>query len=176
MKIRVFDICSRIGGFSLGLHATGGFETVAFCEYDPFCKSILEKNFPGIPIFSDLKELANDEETIRTIPDHDLICGRIPCQPFSVAGRKKGTQDDRHLWPYMLEIIKQKKPTYAVIENVGGFVNVALDLVCFDLEAEGYATQSFIIPACSVQAPHRRDRIWIIGRKEDAADTDNTGV
>ena len=76
----------------------------------------------------------------------------------------------------MLEIIKQKKPTYAVIENVGGFVNVALDLVCFDLETEGYATQSFVIPACSVQAPHRRDRVWIIGRKEDAADTDNTGV
>tara|TARA_B100000700_G_scaffold330303_1_gene455829 strand:+ start:116 stop:646 length:531 start_codon:yes stop_codon:yes gene_type:complete len=174
--VRVFDICSGIGGFSLGLHATGGFETVAFCEYDPFCRNILEKNFPGIPIFNDLKELANDEETIRTIPYFDLICGGIPCQPWSVAGKKKGTQDDRHLWPFMLEIIKQKKPTYAVIENVGGFINVALDLVCFDLEAEGYATQSFVIPACSVQAPHRRDRVWIIGRKEDASDPNNSGV
>ena len=174
--MRVFDICSGIGGFSLGLHATGGFETVAFCEYDPFCKSILEKNFTGTPIYGDLKELANDEETIRTNPDFDLICGGIPCQPFSVAGRKKGTQDDRHLWPYMYEIIKHKKPTWVIVENVGGFVNVALDDVCLDLETEGYATQSFIIPACSVQAPHRRDRVWIIGRKEDAADTDNTGV
>tara|TARA_Y100001970_G_C14137249_1_gene804996 strand:- start:836 stop:1414 length:579 start_codon:yes stop_codon:yes gene_type:complete len=176
LVVRVFDICSGIGGFSLGLHATGGFETVAFCEYDPFCRNILEKNFPGIPIFNDLKELANDEETIRTIPYFDLICGGIPCQPWSVAGKKKGTQDDRHLWPFMLEIIKQKKPTYAVIENVGGFINVALDLVCFDLEAEGYATQSFVIPACSVQAPHRRDRVWIIGRKEDASDPNNSGV
>ena len=176
MNVRVFDICSGIGGFSLGLHATGGFETVAFCETDEFCRDILTRRFPSIPVYGDLKELANDEETIRTIPDFDLICGGIPCQPWSVAGRKKGTQDDRHLWPSMLEIIKQKKPTYAVIENVGGFVNVALDLVCFDLETEGYATQSFVIPACSVQAPHRRDRVWIIGRKEDAADTDNTGV
>ena len=160
--IRILDICSGIGGFSLGLESTGGFDTVAFCEFDDFCRKVLNKHWPDVPIYKDLKEIGNEPE--RIIQDFDLICGGIPCQPFSVAGKKKGKEDDRHLWPYMYEIIKYKKPTWVIVENVGGFVNVALDDVCLDLEAQGYATQSFIIPACSVEAPHRRDRIWILGK------------
>ena len=160
--IRILDICSGIGGFSLGLESTGGFDTVAFCEFDDFCCKVLNKHWPGVPIYKDLKEIGNEPE--RIIQDFDLICGGIPCQPFSVAGKKKGKEDDRHLWPYMYEIIKHKKPTWVIVENVGGFVNVALDDVCLDLETQGYATQSFIIPACSVEAPHRRDRIWILGK------------
>ena len=163
-KLKILDLCSGIGGFSLGLESTGGFETIAFCEFDPFCQKVLNKHWPEVPIYNDLKEISKNEETIRNIPEHDLICGGIPCQPFSVAGKQKGKEDDRHLWPYMFKIIKQKKPTWVIVENVGGFVNVALDDVCLDLEAEGYATQSFIIPACGVEAPHRRDRIWIIGK------------
>lgn len=160
--IRILDICSGIGGFSLGLESTGGFDTVAFCEFDDFCRKVLNKHWPDVPIYKDLKEIGNEPE--RIIQDFDLICGGIPCQPFSVAGKKKGKEDDRHLWPYMYEIIKHKKPTWVIVENVGGFVNVALDDVCLDLETQGYATQSFIIPACSVEAPHRRDRIWILGK------------
>jgi len=160
--IKVFDICSGIGGFSLGLESTGKYETVAFCENESFCKKVLNKHWPDVPIYNDLKELGNDPEKIQE--EFDLICGGIPCQPFSVAGRKKGKEDDRHLWPYMFEIIKQKTPTWVVVENVGGFVNVALDDVCLDLETEGYATQSFVIPACGIEAPHRRDRVWIIGK------------
>ena len=160
--IRILDICSGIGGFSLGLESTGGFDTVAFCEFDDFCRKVLNKHWPDVPIYKDLKEIGNEPE--RIIQDFDLVCGGIPCQPFSVAGKKKGKEDDRHLWPYMYEIIKHKKPTWVIVENVGGFVNVALDDVCLDLEAQGYATQSFIIPACSVEAPHRRDRIWILGK------------
>ena len=160
--IRILDLCSGIGGFSLGLEATGGFETVAFCEVDEFCCKVLNKHWPDVPIYKDLKELGNDPT--RIVQEFDLICGGIPCQPFSVAGKKKGKEDDRHLWPYMHEIIKHKKPSWVIVENVGGFVNVALDDVCLDLEAQGYATQSFIIPACSVEAPHRRDRIWILGK------------
>ena len=160
--IRILDLCSGIGGFSLGLEATGGFETVAFCEVDEFCCKVLNKHWPGVPIYKDLKELGNDPT--RIVQEFDLICGGIPCQPFSVAGKQKGKEDDRHLWPYMHEIIKHKKPSWVIVENVGGFVNVALDDVCLDLETEGYATQSFIIPACSVEAPHRRDRIWILGK------------
>ena len=160
--IRILDICSGIGGFSLGLESTGGFDTVAFCEFDDFCRKVLNKHWPDVPIYKDLKEIGNEPE--RIIQDFDLICGGIPCQPFSVAGKKKGKEDDRHLWPYMYEIVKSKKPTWVIVENVGGFVNVALDDVCLDLEAQGYATQSFIIPACSVEAPHRRDRIWILGK------------
>lgn len=160
--IKILDICSGIGGFSLGLESTGGFDTVAFCEFDDFCRKVLNKHWPDVPIYKDLKEIGNEPE--RIIQDFDLICGGIPCQPFSVAGKKKGKEDDRHLWPYMYEIIKHKKPSWVIVENVGGFVNVALDDVCLDLEAQGYATQSFIIPACSVEAPHRRDRIWILGK------------
>ncbi len=160
--IRILDICSGIGGFSLGLESTGGFDTVAFCEFDDFCRKVLNKHWPDVPIYKDLKEIGNEPE--RIIQDFDLICGGIPCQPFSVAGKKKGKEDDRHLWPYMYEIVKSKKPTWVIVENVGGFVNVALDDVCLDLETQGYATQSFIIPACSVEAPHRRDRIWILGK------------
>jgi len=172
-KLKILDLCSGIGGFSLGLESTGGFETIAFCEFDPFCQKVLNKHWPEVPIYNDLKEISKDEETIRNIPEHDLICGGIPCQPFSVAGKQKGKEDDRHLWPYMFKIIEQKKPTWVIVENVGGFINVALDDVCLDLEAEGYATQSFIIPACGVEAPHRRDRIWIIG-KQDVVDSDST--
>ena len=161
-KIRILDLCSGIGGFSLGLEATGGFETVAFCEVEEFCCKVLNKHWPGVPIYNDLKELGNDPT--RIVQEFDLICGGIPCQPFSVAGKQKGKEDDRHLWPYMFEIVKHKKPAWVIVENVGGFVNVALDDVCLNLEAEGYATQSFIIPACGVEAPHRRDRIWIIGK------------
>lgn len=172
-KLKILDLCSGIGGFSLGLEATGGFETIAFCEFDPFCQKVLNKHWPEVPIYNDLKEISKNEETIRNIPEHDLICGGIPCQPFSVAGKQKGKEDDRHLWPFMFKIIEQKKPTWVIVENVGGFINVALDDVCLDLEAEGYATQSFIIPACGVEAPHRRDRIWIIG-KRDVVDSDST--
>ena len=160
--IKVLDICSGIGGFSLGLESTGKYETVAFCENEPFCKKILDKHWPDVPIYNDLKELGNDPEKIQE--EFDLICGGIPCQPFSVAGRKKGKEDDRHLWPYMFEIIKHKTPSWVIVENVGGFVNVALDDVCLNLETEGYATQSFVIPACGIEAPHRRDRVWIIGK------------
>ena len=161
--IKILDVCSGIGGFSLGLEATGGFDTVAFCEYDEFCRKVLNKHWPEVPIYKDLKEIGN--EPTRLIQEFDLICGGIPCQPFSLAGKQKGKEDDRHLWPYMYEIIKHKKPTWVIVENVGGFVNVALDDVCLNLETEGYATQSFIIPACGVSAPHRRERIWIIGRR-----------
>jgi len=172
--IKILDLCSGIGGFSLGLEATGGFETVAFCEFDEFCCKVLNKHWPGVPIYNDLKELGNDPR--RIIQEFDLICGGIPCQPFSVAGKKKGKEDDRHLWPFMYEIVKHKKPTWVIVENVGGFVNVALDDVCLDLEAQGYATQSFVIPACSVEAPHRRDRVWILGKRVyDVGDTEHDG-
>ena len=160
--IKILDVCSGIGGFSLGLEATGGFDTVAFCEFDEFCGKVLNKHWPDVPIYKDLKEIGN--EPTRLIQEFDLICGGIPCQPFSLAGKQKGKEDDRHLWPYMYEIIKHKKPTWVIVENVGGFVNVALDDVCLDLETEGYATQSFIIPACGVEAPHRRERVWILGK------------
>eukprot|EP00918_Siedleckia_nematoides_P052495 GHVU01114673.1.p1 GENE.GHVU01114673.1~~GHVU01114673.1.p1 ORF type:complete len:387 (-),score=28.71 GHVU01114673.1:625-1785(-) len=160
--IKVLDVCSGIGGFSLGLGSTGFFETVAFCEVDEFCCKVLNKHWPNTPIYKDLKEIGNEPK--RIIQEFDLLCGGIPCQPFSQAGNRKGKEDDRHLWPYVFEIVKSKKPTWVIIENVAGFVNMALDDVCVDLETENYSTQSFVIPACGIEAPHRRDRVWIIGK------------
>ena len=165
--MRVLDLCSGIGGFSLGLQRAG-METVAFCEIDEFCRKILNKHWPHVPVFKDIKALANGSEGL--IPGCDLICGGVPCQPFSGAGKQKGQGDtNRHLWPYMFEIVKQQKPAFVIVENVAGFVNMALDDVLSDLESEGYAAQSFVIPACAVDAKHRRDRVWVIAYSDSAA-------
>lgn len=137
-------------------------ETVAFCEIEDYPVSILKKHWPNVPIHRDIKRLDGTQYQGKI----DLVCGGFPCQPFSVAGKQKGKEDDRHLWPEMLRIIKESKPTWVVCENVVGFIKMALDDVLFDLEAEGYTTQSFIIPACAVEANHRRDRVWIIAYAE----------
>jgi len=160
--MNVLDVCSGIGGFSLGLEQTGFFKTVAFCEKNKFCKQILKKHWKDIPIYNDLKEIGNEPTKIKEKFDV-IVCG-LPCQPFSLAGKQKGTEDNRHLWDYLFSIIKQKKPTWVIIENTPNFVNVALDNVCSNLEAQDYSTQSFIIPACSVGTPHKRDRVWVIGK------------
>jgi DNA (cytosine-5)-methyltransferase 1 len=122
---------------------------------------ILNKNFPNIPIATDVKELAHDAE--RLVPDHDILTAGYPCQPFSVAGLRKARKDDRHIWPYIFRIITQKDPL-VVLENVYGHVALGLDKVLADLESQGYATRTFIVPACAKNAPHRRDRMWIIAK------------
>ena len=156
--MRVLDLFSGIGGFSVGLHEAG-METVGFCEMDSFCQKVLKKHWPNVPIHSDIKEL-NGHEYRGTV---ELVCGGFPCQPFSVAGKQGGSKDDRALWPEMLRVIQEVQPTWVIGENVSGIINMELDSVLSDLEAEGYATQTFVLPACAVDAKHRRDRVWIIG-------------
>lgn len=155
--LKVLDLFSGIGGFSLGLERSGGFVTSAFCEIDPFCQKILKKHWPDVPIFDDIKGLNCHE-----LGKIDVITGGYPCQPFSVAGKQKGHEDDRHLWPSMFEIIAQCRPSWVICENVYGHVKLGLDAVLFDLESEGYATATFVVPAVAVDAPHRRDRLWIV--------------
>ena len=157
MKMKVLDLFSGIGGFSLGLERAG-MQTVAFCENDPFCQKVLQKNWPNIPIHNDIRELDGNEFRGKV----DLICGGFPCQPFSVAGKRKGTEDNRDLWPQMFRIIQQAKPTWIIGENVANFTSMAFRRTKVDLESEGYIVQPFIIPACAVNAPHRRDRLWIV--------------
>ena len=156
------DLFSGIGGFSLGLERVG-FKTVGFCEVDPYCRLLLQKHWKGVTIHNDIKKLeAKDiKEPI------DILTGGFPCQPYSVAGKQKGTGDDRYLWPDMFRVIKEVKPSWIIAENVRGIINIqdgmVFETVCSDLESEGFEIQPFIIPAAGVGAPHKRERVWIVG-------------
>ncbi len=151
------DLFSGIGGFSLAAKWSG-FKTVAFCEKDEFCRKVLFKHWPDTIIYDDVK-------TLNFTAHVDLITGGFPCQPFSVAGSKKGKDDDRYLWPEFLRIIKECNPNWVVAENVPGIVDMELDNILDDLEAEGYETLPLIIPACAASAPHKRERLWIIANR-----------
>ena len=158
----VIDLFSGIGGFALGLESTGYFKTIQFVENEKWCQKILNKNFPEVPIHEDIKTYKGY--------DADVVVGGFPCQPFSVAGKQKATQDDRHLWPHMFRVIKETKPTWVIGENVRNIVSISegmvLEQVYLDLESEGYEVQSFIIPASAVNAPHQRYRTWIVAYSE----------
>jgi len=178
-KYKVLDLFSGLGGFSLGLERTGHFETVAFCDNDKFSKAILDKHWKGIKVYDDVREITKEKFKEDGIEFPDIITGGFPCQPFSVAGKQKGTSDDRHLWPEMFRIIKTFKPRFVIGENVRGIVNiqdgVVFETVCTDLESEGYEVQPFNIPAAGVGAPHRRERIWFIAVREDVGNTQHNG-
>jgi DNA (cytosine-5)-methyltransferase 1 len=155
--LKVLDLFSGIGGFSLGLERTGGFKTVAFCEIDPFCRRVLAKHWPGVPIHEDVRKLKGTE-----VGAIDVVCGGYPCQPFSLAGKRGGAADDRHLWPEMRRLVDELRPSWVIGENVAGHIGMGLDDVLSDLEALDYACRTFVVPACAVGAWHRRDRAWII--------------
>ena len=160
--MRVLDLFSGIGGFSLGLEACG-MTTAAFCERDEFCTKILNKHWPDVPVHNDVRQL----DGTKYAGSIDVVCGGFPCQPFSNAGKKRGHRDDRHLWPEMLRVISESKPRWVIGENVSGFVRMALDGVSLDLENEGYEVRPFVLPACAVDAKHRRDRVFIIAYKRE---------
>lgn len=159
--MNVLDLFSGIGGFSLGLERAG-HKTVAFCEKESYPRTILNKHWPDVPVYSDIKKLTKKKLIHDNITSIDIICGGFPCQPYSVAGKRRGAKDDRNLWPEMFRLIKELRPFIVIGENVTGFVTLALDDMLLDLESEGFTCQAFIIPACSVGAVHRRDRVWII--------------
>jgi DNA (cytosine-5)-methyltransferase 1 len=156
IKIKVLSLCSGIGGFEIACELAG-MEIVGQVEIDPYCLKVLEKHWPGVKRMTDIKKVRGDE-----FGAIDLIVAGIPCQPYSVAGKRRGDEDDRALWPEIFRIIKKARPTWIIIENVVGFVSLALDNVLAELESEGYETQSFIIPASAVGAPHRRSRLFVV--------------
>ena len=161
------DLCSGIGGFALGFRMAQLSNPILFCDIEPWCRKILTQHWPDVPIYEDVKEIANDPE--RFIPRRpDILTAGYPCQPFSVAGRRKGEKDDRHIWPEIFSIIQSRRPTWTVFENVRGHITMGLDSVLADLEREGYSTRTFIVPAIGVDAPHKRDRVWIVSHIPDS--------
>jgi len=157
--MRHLDLFSGIGGFALAASWVWGdeHEIVGFCEIDSFCQKVLKKHWPNVPIYPDIKELKGDQFNAV-----ELVTGGFPCQPYSVAGKQQGKEDDRHLWPEMFRIIREARPHWVIAENVPGIVNMELDQVLFDLESEDYTWETFIIPACAINAPHKRNRVWVV--------------
>tara|TARA_R100001163_G_scaffold63186_1_gene54732 strand:- start:103 stop:1023 length:921 start_codon:yes stop_codon:yes gene_type:complete len=169
------DLCSGIGGFALGFEWAGLSKPVLFCDIEPWSRKVLQKHWPHVAIAEDVKELANDPA--RLVPDCDILTAGYPCQPFSVAGKQRGTEDDRHIWPQIFQIIQAKRPTWIVCENVSGHISLGLDTVLSDLEDKaGYAVQTFCVGAVSVNAPHRRQRIWIIARNVGNSEYDGSSA
>ena len=160
MKLKTLDLFSGIGGFSLGLESTGFFETIGFVEKDKFCQKVLKKHWSNINIEEDIRNVKGEKYQA------DVVTGGFPCQPFSVAGKRKSTADDRYLWDEMLRVIRETKPRWVIGENVEGIVNInegmVLRQVLNDLENEGFKSQCIIIPASGIGAWHQRKRIWIL--------------
>jgi len=160
------SLFSGIGGFDLAAQWMG-WENVFHVERDPFCRQVLTHHFPESQSFDDVK-------TFDATPFRGrlrVLSGGFPCQPFSAAGKRAGTSDDRYLWPEMFRIIREARPTYVVAENVRGLLSwnegLVLDTVCADLEGEGYEVCPVVLPAASVNAPHKRERIWILASNCD---------
>ena len=176
--MKVLDLFAGIGGFSLASHWMG-WETAAFVEWDKFCQKVLAKNFPGVPIYGDITEF--DGTPFRG--SIDLITGGFPCQPFSAAGKQKGKEDQRYLFPEMLRVIDDVRPRYIVAENVRGLLSIengdVFTEICSQLEGQGYDVWTFNLPASSVEAPHERQRLWIVARNsidsDDNADRTERG-
>lgn len=163
--MRALSLFSGIGGIDLAAE-WAGIDTVAFCEFADFPREVLKKHWPNVPIFKDVKtlnkEMLEKEGVIDRYRTIDLIHGGFPCQPYSQAGKQRGKEDDRDLWPEMFRIIREIQPTWVVGENVANFANMELDRTLFDLESEGYETSTFVLPACSVDAKHQRFRTFIV--------------
>jgi len=171
-----------IGGFQLAANWVG-WDNVASVEINEFANRITKFHFPNCQQFTDIKSF---DGTIYK-GAIEVITGGFPCQPFSHAGKREGTDDNRYLWPEMLRVIREVAPSYVVAENVSGILTIengmVFEQVCLDLENEGYEVQTFIIPACAIDAPHRRDRVWFVatnanrnGRNQcDSQNEVNTG-
>lgn len=164
------SLFSGIGGFDLAAERVG-WRNVFQVEKDPYCTAVLTKNFPNVIKYGDIKGV--DFTAFRG--GIDVLSGGFPCQPFSHAGKQKGLDDDRYLWPEYDRAIEEIRPRWVIGENVIGIKNVALDLVCASLESKGYAVQPVVIPASAVGAWHRRERIWIIANDNREREFCETG-
>lgn len=180
MNITHYDLFAGIGGFSLALEEVFNEAKInhIFCEWERFPSAVLKKHWPNGTFYGDVADLVADTDSQRhksSVAEEQnltILTGGFPCQPFSHAGRRKGTADDRYQWPNMFRVIQNVKPDWVIAENVRGLATwndgMVLEQVCVDLESEGYEVQPFIIPACAINAPHRRDRVWIIAHRANS--------
>lgn len=161
-KLRLLDLFSGIGGFSLGLERSGYFETVAFCEIKPFPRRVLAKHWPKVPCYHDIRELTGDR-LVRDGIAVDAICGGFPCQDISFAGLGAGIEGARSgLWSEYARIIREVRPSYVIVENVSALLGRGLGHVLGDLATLGYDAEWRCISAAEIGAPHARDRVWIV--------------
>ena len=172
--MKIVDLFSGIGGFSYAAEQiVGGFETIAFVEQDDYCQKVLRKHWQDVPIYSDIRSFDAKE-----YKDADIVVGGFPCQPWSVAGSQRGSEDDRDLWHEMVRVIEDIRPKWIIGENVSGFVTMPMGLrrSLVDLESIGYKAIPYLIPAAAVDAKHRRMRCWIVGYSEhDGSSTTTFG-
>lgn len=153
----MLSLCSGIGGADLAAEWTGAIEIAGQVEINPFCLQVLEQHWPDVKRAADIREVQGD-----AFGPIDIVAGGIPCQPFSSAGKRRGIEDDRHLWPYAFAIIQKARPRWVLIENVRHFVPLALDLLLSDLAGAGYEAGAVVLPACAVGAPHIRERCFVL--------------
>lgn len=158
------DLFSGIGGFALAA-GWAGYRTVAFSEIDDYASQVLRKHWPDIPNLGDIRHYAGWPN----FGNVSLITGGFPCQPYSLAGKRCGKKDDRYIWPTMCDVIGRYRPAFVLGENVPGIIGMELDSVLADMESLGYRVQPLVIPACAVDARHRRDRVWIVAHAESYA-------
>lgn len=158
--MNVGSLFSGIGGFDLGLERAG-MRVEWQVENNEFCREVLKKHWPKVPCHYDITTI-----DWRDIPRVNVVCGGFPCQPFSLAGKQRGKADDRYLWPEVVRCLDTLRPTWFLGENVPGLINLALDQVCTDLESLGYTVWPVCVPACAVDAPHQRQRVWIMAHTE----------
>jgi DNA (cytosine-5)-methyltransferase 1 len=174
--LRVLDIFSGIGGFSLGLERTSGFQTVAFCEIEPFPRRVLTKHWPGVPIYEDVRTLTAQRLAADGLFRIDVICGGFPCQDLSIGGKGKGLSGERSgLWFEYLRLVAELRPKWVIIENVAALRSRGLDTVLRGVAEVGYDAEWHCIPASAIGAPHERDRVWVVAYLADTNDSYGDG-
>lgn len=154
------SLFSGIGGLDLAFEWAGGTVT-AMCEIDPFCRKVLRKHWPDVPLFGDVKEVKGAD--VGTV---DVVYGGYPCQPFSSAGSRRGAEDARYLWPHFMRLVGELRPAWVVGENVAGHISLGLDAVLHDLERSSYSARALCIPAGAVGASHRRHRVFVVAHDD----------